>query len=225
MYIRSFISPIYKLTASLKKILWDSFGEKKKEIKTKPTNQLEKQQVKLIERPRICCIDIDKEVISKLEVAGMNLSLGSLGSKIKVPNSSRRENYQLLPNQDFPPNLHELDIFILDLDNFNTIDYRQEDHFREMHTGKSSFSLLSSFPETLFDPRPISSSFLGREFYKITNREFLVIVFSASNYDVEYEPIEITEGNARRQGIEKHDIYSFWNYVVFALKPYKPYRT
>src|SRR5690606_33311277 len=109
--------------------------------------------------------------------------------------------------------LHEFDIFIIDLDNFDTIDYNQEDHIREMHTGKSSFSLLSSFPETLFDPRPIASSFLREELYKITKREYLVIAFSSSNYEVEYEPIEVTEGNARRQGIEKQSIYSFWNYV------------
>jgi hypothetical protein len=189
------------------------FGDKKKEKKTKPANKVDKGEITIIERPRICCIDLDKEIVTQLENGGMNLSLGTLGSKIKVPNSTRRENHQLLTNHDFPVNLHELDIFILDLDNFDTIDYNQDDHIREMHTGKSSFSLLSSFPETLFDPRPITSSFLRNELYKITNREFLVIAFSSSNYEVEYEPIEVTEGNARRQGIEKHSIYSFWNYV------------
>ncbi|AUC80665.1 hypothetical protein [Lacinutrix sp. Bg11-31] len=187
------------------------FGDKKKREKKKSTNQVEK--TKTVERPRICCIDTDKEVISTLEKAGMNLSLGSLGSKIKVPNSTRRENHQLLPNHNFPLNLHELDIFVMDLDSFETIDYNEEEHIRAMHTGKSSYSLLSSFPETLFDPRPIASSLLKEEFYKITNREYLVIAFSSSNYEVEYEPIMVTEGNARRQGIEKHSIYSFWNYI------------
>ncbi len=190
------------------------FKEKKKE-KKEIANLEEKAEVKVLERPRICCIDTDKEVISNLESKGYNLSKGSLGSKIKVPNSTRRENHQLLPNHDFPLNLHELDIFIIDLDNFETIDYYQEDHIREMHTGKSSFCLLSSFPETLFDPRPIAASFLRNELYKITNREYLLIAFSSSNYEVEYEPIEVTEGNARRQNIEKHNIYSFWDYIPY----------
>ncbi|WP_196893886.1 hypothetical protein [Aureivirga marina] len=191
-----------------------------REKKTEAINLKEKTKIKKIERPRICCIDTDKKIISNLENKGYNISIGSLGSKIKVPNSSRRINHLLLLNHDFPANLHELDIFIIDLDNFDTIDYYQEDHIREMHTGKSSSSLLSSFPETLFDPRPIAASVLKNEFYKISNRKHLVIAFSSPEYYVDYEPIEITEGRSQRQNIRSHNIYSFRNYIPYKEKKY-----
>lgn len=131
-----------------------------------------------------------------------------------MPNYNSGSAYQLLLSYDFPKNLHEYDIIILDLNNFKTVDYRRQDHTKTAHTGKTSLSLLSSFPETLFDPRPMGSFILRSCFHEITNREFLVLAFSSASYEIEYEPIEIKDGGyIERQGIQKYNIYSFWDYI------------
>ena len=171
------------------------------------------KSVEIIERPRICCIDLQEETIFALKASGANVYEGTLGSKIKVPNTTRNENHPLLLNFDFPSNLHEFDIIIIDLDSSKTIDYKSEQHTKQTHTGKSSLCLLSSYPETLFDPRPMSSYFLGRNLQKIANRPYLVLVFSSAAYEIEYEPVVITESHTSRREIEKYNIYSFRNYV------------
>lgn len=190
------------------------FNKKPTERSNEKTNShAANDKVELNERPRICCLDIGKDVIDQLKHSGFNIYSGTLGRKIKVPNNSRHDNHQLLLNFDFPGNLHEFDIVVLDLHNGQTIDYKQEDHIRNNHTGKSALSLLSSYPETIFDPRPLSSLILKRELGQIGKRPHIILIFSTASYDIEYETVKITEGYAERQGTEKHNIYSFTGYA------------
>lgn len=184
-----------------------------KEPIEKKTSQSEKLNIEVNERPRICCIDINSDVINQLTNSGFNIFSGNLGSKIKVPNKNRHDSHQLLLNFEFPANIHEYDIFIIDLDNFKTIDFKAEDHIITNHTGKSAFSFLSTFPETIFDPRPISSAVLKSKLSQIGNRPHIIIIFTTGSYIVEYESLKITEGYASKQGIEKYNIYSFAGYL------------
>lgn len=197
------------------------FDKKKNEIsKDNSDSHFEEEMVEVNERPKVCCIDIPNDVISELKRSRFNIYSGTLGSKIRVPNTQRHENHQLLLHFDFPANLHEYDIIILDLDNSRTIEYKPEEHIRNNHTGKSALSLLSSYPETIFDPRPLSSLILRRELNQIGKRHHIVIAFTTSSYEVEYETVKITEGYAKRQGTEKHNIYSFADNVPLSEPKY-----
>lgn len=173
-----------------------------------------------IERPKICCIDIANDDTELLINSGFNITSGSLGKKIKVPNTERKENHQLLLNFDYPPNLHEFDIIIIDLDNIQTIEYKPEEHFRKNHTGKSALCLLSSYPETIFDPRPLSSFILNNKIRQMGKRPRMFLIFTTSSYEIEYEPVKITEGYSSRQKIRKEGIYSFLNYVPISSAKY-----
>ena len=110
--------------------------------------------------------------------------------------------------------MHEFDIIILDLHNSQTIEWKAADHTRENHTGKESSFFISSFPETLFDPRPFSSYSLKVRLNKI-KREFFIIAFSTEAYDVEYDLASIS--NETSYYHQKHpfskNIYSFWQNV------------
>ena len=190
-----------------------SNNKKTENLNKKTNSHTDNEKVEFNERPRICCLDIDKDVIDRLNRSGFNIYAGTLGSKIKVPNATRRNNHQLLLNFDFPPNLHEFDIIVLDLDNAQAIDYKQEDHARNNHTGKSALSLLSSYPETIFDPRPLNSLILNRQLGQIGKRPHIVLIFSTDSYDIEYETVKIIEDYAERQVTQKHNIYSFTDYA------------
>lgn len=197
------------------------FGDKSEKNKTTLVLNENEDKQPITERPRICCIDLSDDIIEALKKIGANIYVGTLGNKIKVPNTNSGSAHQLLLSFDFPKNLHEYDIIIIDLNNFKTVDYKQQDHTKTVHTGKKSVSLLSSFPETLFDPRPMGSFILRTLIQDITNREFLVVAFSSASYDIDYEPVEITDGGyAERQGIQKHNIYSFWDYVPTSAPKY-----
>jgi hypothetical protein len=175
-----------------------------------------KEKAPVNERPRICCIDIEKNVTESLIDLGFNIYTGTLGSKIRVPNINHNNNHQLLLNCEIPENLHEYDIIILDLDINKIIDYKKEEHIRVNHTGKSALSLLCSYPETIFDPRPLGSSSLNRSLRQLGNRPHIVITFTTAAYDIEYEVVKITEGRVSRERIEKYNIYSFTNYIPLA---------
>ena len=173
----------------------------------------EVNKVEINERPRICCIDIGEDVVEFLRESGFNLYSGTLGNKVKVPNKEQYDNHQLLLDFDFPENIHEYDIFLIDLKNGKTIDYKPEEHTRENHTGKSAISLLCSYPETIFNPRPLSSVILQKKLSQIGSRPHMIITFTTESYDIEYETILISEKTAIRHGSEKHKIYSVAGYV------------
>ncbi|MDJ1473760.1 hypothetical protein [Xanthocytophaga flava] len=189
----------------------------KENSKSHKVSKIESEIVTLIERPRICCFDLEAEAVAKLKKSGANIYDGTLGAKITIPNRSKREYHEISLNlSGFPLNLHEYDIIILDLNNFSTIDYEAKDHLSESQTGKSLYKLVSRYPETIFDPRPIVSDLLKQEFSKITNRPSLIIVFSARSYSVDYETIKVTESYSESLDIETYDIYSFYDNIPLA---------
>lgn len=186
------------------------FDKKKQESKPlKLKEEKVESEINKIDRPKICAFDLGK-VNDALKSEGYNIYEGSIGKKVKVPNFKDYQKHQLLLNFDFPPNLHEYDVFILDLDNPETIEYQYDDHVKQNISGSSYLALLSRYPETLFDPRPFSAFLLNKHLRKINNRRCLLIVFATSDYVSEYEPIEISSSNPRAKSIQKYGIYSFF---------------
>jgi len=197
--------------------LFSKLFSKKEDKKTLTLNSEETgEKIPIIERPVICCLDLDRDTISVLRRAGANIFDGTLGSKVQVPNKESGYQHRLLLNNNFPPNLHEYDIIIIDLANSKTIDYKTEEHERKMHTGKVSTYFLSTYPETLFDPRPFSSSILGGKIKRIKNRKYLVLAFSSEAYGLDYELVNITEDDAEIKEFPEYCIYSFWDSVPIA---------
>jgi len=182
--------------------------EKKSTIVPKPYKEFD-----VIERPRICCIDLTEDVLEGLIYSRTNIYKGSLGKQIKVPKENSHDNHYVLLNYDFPINLHEYDIIIIDMDNNQTIDYKPEEHSRNNITGKSTLSFLSSYPQTIFDPRPLTANFLREEIHHISNRPYLIIAFASKEYSIEYEPVIILEKHNERQRAKEYSIFSFIDFV------------
>lgn len=174
----------------------------------------------IVEHPRICCIDLDTNTLNKLNKIGTNIYCGTLGAKIKVSYPRIDNKQTLLLNHDFPLNLHEYDVTIVDLEQFDTIDYKSEEHTRDILPSKSAMYILSTYPQTIFDPRPFGSYILGTELKKIGNRGHLLIIFSSKAYTIEYEPIEITPGSHNRLTPIKHNIYSLLDYPPLETEKY-----
>ncbi len=163
----------------------------------------------VIEKPRICCLDLAENENESLIKSGANIYVGTLGSKIKIPNKKKYDNHKVLLNLDFPKNLHEFDIIIINLKKTEIIDYNVNENTREIVTGKSTTYLLSSFPENIFNPRPLSSYILKDRLNNISERTCMIIAFSAKDYECEYEPVKVTEDYEERQKVENYGIYSF----------------
>lgn len=164
------------------------------------------------ERPKICCLDIDKSTIESLQESSFNIFDGSLGKKVKVKDAKFSK---LLLNYDFPPNVHEYDIIIVDLDNEEIIDYCQDDHTRELHTGNTAGYFLSKYPETLFNPRPFSSHVFKKELSELKKRPHMVIAFATESYKLKYTIYN--EGvNSSKSETPEIEIYSLLSDIDIA---------
>src|SRR5690554_7834195 len=110
------------------------FFKRKKHVYNKTNSTIEELTnpiTNMNERPRICCIDIKKEIVDVLIEEGYNIFNATLGKQIKIPNKNRHDNRFVLLNFDFPNNIHEFDIFLIDLENVDQINYIPEDHIRD----------------------------------------------------------------------------------------------
>lgn len=133
--------------------------------------------IQIKERPKICAIDLDQEIIEALQAKGLHCFPGTLGSQVKVPNSGRRDQHSCLLNFDFSPNLHEYDIVIVDLQDREPIEYIKSEHTHSFFKGSEQTLLSSSHPETIFDPRPLSSSILRRKLGDFFPKTLLLLFF------------------------------------------------
>jgi hypothetical protein len=161
------------------------------------------------EKPKICAIDLEQEIIEALRAKGLHCYSGTLGSPVKVPNSGMRNTHPCLLNWNFPPNLHEYDIVIVDLQEQEPIEYIESEHTHSSFKGSEQLVLLSRYPETVFDPRPLSSSILRAELQNFFSNETLIIVFCSAQEISEYHPTRITHSGFYEDNPIQHSLYEF----------------
>lgn len=192
--------------------MFEKILEKKKSSEENKEYEKKEQEISsaIQEKPLICLIDID-EVKEKLVSKGLNITSGSLGTAIEIPNTQRYIGYDCLLNHKFPSNLHEFDIIILNLEKYNIIPYDKEQHTRKFQQGDSAIYFFSKYPETLFDPRPYSSSLLRKELSKNPTRPSILIIFSDERSKTEYFLIEISDAGRNLKDKISVDNYSFSN--------------
>lgn len=178
----------------------------------------ELESIKTKEKPKICAIDLDAEIIKALRKRGLQCFAGSLGSQIQVPNSASLYQHPCLLNYTFPSNLHEYDIVIIDLQEREPIEYDKAQHQHSSFKGSEQRILLSKYPETIFDPRPFSASILGRRLNDLFKKESLIIVFASRIEEIEYHPVLIRPSYIDELRSETHHLYNFLPFLQGVFK-------
>jgi hypothetical protein len=133
--------------------------------------------IQIKQAPKICTIDLDQEIVELLISKGFHCFASTLGSQVKVPNLDSRYQHKCLLNYNFPPNSHEYDIVIIDLKERDPVEYIASEHTRVFSKGREQVYLLSSYPETIFDPRPLASKFLKEKLESFFKRESIILIF------------------------------------------------
>jgi len=169
----------------------------------------ENESIKVINIPKICCLDILDKDIQLLEKNGFNITSGTLGKKVNVPNKQQREYHKVLPNSNIPNNLHEYEITILDLNNSSVIDYDIKNHTKIEHTGTDSVSLSSEYPETIFNPQPFGSNLLQNRLNQLNDKEHLIITFTTASYSVNYQFLHTQNDKVTYGKNIEYKIYDF----------------
>jgi hypothetical protein len=179
----------------------------KSELPKKAENEVQS----FYDRPRVCSIDLPDECVEALKSHKHDCYLGTLGPIVEVPNTRRDSAHFCLLNYVFPQNLHEYDIVIIDLQNKRTVQYDDEDHIRTHIKGHSNLSLVSSYPQTLFDPRALSANILKKRLRPLMAKDSILIVFADEQEKITYYPVVITERRPKHLDSETHWLYEFYS--------------
>lgn len=166
-------------------------------------------ETKKIIKPEIFLFDVEDDVKNTLVECGLNISSGTLGTPVHVPNKDRGSGHYCLLNGSIPNNLHEFDIAVVDIRDIEPMIFNFNEHNKAHVTGTSIPYILSQYPETVFDPRPFGA-YLAKTFISdILDKGGLLIVFAGKNYTTTYQTIDVTEHGLIPQGSFKHSIYDF----------------
>jgi hypothetical protein len=120
-------------------------------------------------------------------------------------------------NCDFPANLHEYDIVIIDLQNPAKAKYSEEDHTHSQTKGHEQKALVSRFPETLFDPRAFAANILGKKLQGFLKKESIIVIFASMFEVIEYHPLLITATYEKELDPVTYSLYRFYS----DLPPFK----
>ncbi|NYT47439.1 MAG: hypothetical protein H0A75_07560 [Candidatus Methanofishera endochildressiae] len=83
-----------------------------------PEEEIDKEVKEPHKHPMICLFDIEKDVEDELDKLGFNYVNASFGSTVKVSNKMHEEKLMKL-NHEYPDNLHEFDVIMMDMTNPN----------------------------------------------------------------------------------------------------------
>lgn len=167
------------------------------------------------EIPRILLIDLEIPDSSLLRSRGFNCTSGTLGKQVEVPKESRNDEHICLLNHDFPPNLHEFNILVVNLQNVETIPYDPSDHEHTYVKGEETVAIRSSYPQTIFDPRPFSGAILASKLSAFIDKAAIIIVFAIGKEEVSYEFVQITKRGIQSTHESTYNTYSFMEGLRF----------
>ena len=166
---------------------------------------VKKKEIKSI--PQISGIDLTLEVSQMLISEGYNIQFGTFGKAINIPNYQRFDSKFVQPTIVLPENLHEFDILILDLTN-NISDSNFESDVK-LANQQYSKKYKCSYPQTIFNSRPLGSLELGEKLKLIKKNNFIKIIFACSDYDFKYQ-YDIINGSSIIMDLEiNYNIYCF----------------
>jgi hypothetical protein len=79
----------------------------------------------------ICTLDFQSDEIHKIKEKGFEVYNGSAGTKVEVTYKGNTNSRYCLLNYDYPSNLHEYNIIVVNMINDGVIPYAFEDHQRK----------------------------------------------------------------------------------------------
>lgn len=113
-------------------------------------------------------------------------------------------------NHDYPANLHEFDVVMLDLTKDKTENYDPGQHQLINISGNTAHALLSAYPEQDFDPRPLVINIVSKDLNDLSEKKSVIIAFCGSEHTSEYQFVEITSRGASITGRERLSSFRFY---------------
>lgn len=186
---------------------------KKLKPKTKDeflTMEFTEESLEPHKHPMIFLFDFEEEVEHQLKKLRFNYFTGSFGATIKVDNERNKDKLLKL-NHDYPSNLHEYDVVMLDLTSNKSESFEPSQHCLTNTSGNTAHAILSTYPEQVFDPRPLSINIISRDINELTEKKSIIIAFCGGSNTSEYQFVEITSHGTSVTSRESYSNFSFYD--------------
>jgi hypothetical protein len=139
-------------------------------------------------KTKVCCLDLEADIIDSLK-DDYDIYVGSAGKRVQVNNEKSYDYKLLLSNYDIPKNIHEYDVLIIDMDNFDTVPYNEEDNIRKYIIDHNT-CFKSDYPTTIFDPVPLGYYDISEILKDKHDKPIIKIIFQNRKYDITYQFVE-----------------------------------
>jgi len=147
----------------------------------------------LYQKPLVCLFDVDEHTTRAAETAGFNISVASLGKPVLTSDISRQNQNLFLLNHSWPENIHEYDVFVVDMARGDAVSYKKDEHNIVYQTNEKAHYISVEYPQTIFDGRAYSGNFLHRELNNIVDRRHILITFASRQQNLSYKIVTIPQ--------------------------------
>lgn len=129
----------------------------------------------MADKTKICCIDVDKDIEEYLQEEHEVFS-GSFGTRISMPKNAISSNY-VLPNYVFPVNIHEYDVFVVDMIERLAKEYYPDDYVYHNNETTGVKHLISERSINVYNPIPYGAYAFFEEIQEKKDKRPIIIVF------------------------------------------------
>ena len=172
-------------------------------------HSIDKPPTRIMAKPKICLFDFDNNTAESLQSRGFNVTTASLGTPIIISEKAPTDERLCLLNHDWPSNIHEYDIFIIDMSEKKAIQYNKSEHTIEHNEHNNATYCLIEYPQTIFDPRAYAAKILKKEFSNILERKYILIVFASEHKNLLYNIVNFPLNFNNSPATEERNNYSF----------------
>lgn len=170
-------------------------------------------------KTNICCLNAPMGVVEYLRQEH-EMYDGCIGRRFDL-SQLKREGHYLLPNVDFPENIQEYDVFVVDLKKPEIEPYAARDHERRLVGDGENTYFLVPYSQTIFDSTPFGAhlfNFLLRNNANVKKPQILII-FQEEQYEWNYTIVDrLSDYDYRNKRDKNFSNYEF----ATALRPYNP---
>lgn len=162
----------------------------------------------MIQKTNICCLNISSCIVEYLKEEH-SVYDGCLGDAIDLTHLSNGRHY-LLSTYNFPSNIQEYDVFVIDLTKRKPILYDKQNHTHQYVGDGSNRYFLSETNQTIFNTIPFGAFLLQDYLVKNRVKEPIVIIFQEEKQESTYHVVDkISTYNYRNEETRKFSNYSF----------------
>jgi hypothetical protein len=135
--------------------------------------------------PKICLLSMSESVSEKVSEQFEIMYKGSIGKTVKA-NYTYGKDCKFLLNYGFPLNLHEYDLFFLDMISNEMKEYVFEEHKRTFNKTDTNIYFYTNIPQTVFDPRNYNIKVFFEMLHKKKQKN-VVVLFAVEEDKIKYQ--------------------------------------